>query len=109
MRPAWLILFSLAACTAGQDNEPSWAANDPSRPMMMAAEREGDARQFETAARECGIRRVQRLERDGLHWIILHDLPIASLDNDTRFQCAMNWSLAHPEVRLFFFGNEARQ
>ena len=108
-RSAWLLPFGLSACVAGGERGPSWASDDPARPMMVAAESEADARLFAAAVRQCGFERVRRLERDRLWWIVLPDLPVAALVEDGRFACALRWSFAHPEVRLFLLGNEVSQ
>lgn len=110
----WVALAGLflMACS-GPALKTEWAVDDPDRPYMVAG-LPNDVRQFEVAARNCGIRQLDRIVvhdqvNPNWDWVIVREvLAIASSSNE-KVQCARNWGNAHPEFKLYHFGELAKQ
>lgn len=98
------IVLALATVACGAaTHQPSWAWDDPNRPLMFA----GDAAAITAlaaAARECRLSNLDHLTVTGLDWIIVRDvLATAPLDRGP-VKCVLDWRSAHPEIQIYVFG-----
>ena len=97
--------LALVACT-GAGQRTSWASDDPSRPFVMGSA-PANAPQIEAIARRCGLGRIERVERSGLTWIIARDVLAKEASSNAAVICVSEWAMAHPQMRLLFFGEQS--
>jgi hypothetical protein len=88
---------------SGPEEQVNWDVHDPQRPMMVAVA-PSEAPRIEAAASACGMRRLQRVVRSELAWIIMRDVLARDSDRSQAVHCLARWATAHPNVRAYFFG-----
>lgn len=97
-------LTALLLGCAGAAEPTDWAHDVPNRPMIVAV-LPSEASIVEDAARTCGLQNQQRLSRNRLTWIVMRDVLARDSETNEGVACLARWAVAHPGIRVTFFGN----